>query len=388
MGLSSAHKPQKDVPQFRLPFQDSSESVNREEGSDCSKDRKTGGSSVSTAIDPHHVMPRKNSTSSFQSNSSSLLTSHLQDIPPQLPLPDEQIPAVPAAPVSYRSASRKNSQDHSSPRSSLIHTLTVLRNIPVSKSPRESPFSSPRPSMSGPSGGSADLFSSPFPSLKANYGKPPSNLRKKSYDMNDGTIESSLDSFSSGKSSMAKVSSVPGENPDSDESSIGFQEFNKNPISMFDNALLNFDNIDSENFRMEPSLIPRKLYIPFMTLTVKAFCEYLYTGQIGNKWLLAPTLMDNLLISKFYRVPLLYDLISEILFGVIGKKEAYIIGEARKLKARYFKLLRGANIPIDSNYEFPMDEYDGFLDTVDDGYLDITLLKKLRKFMQIVSQCL
>ena len=81
--------------------------------------------------------------------------------------------------------------------------------------------------MSGPSGGSADLFSSPFPSLKANYGKPPSNLRKKSYDMNDGTIESSLDSFSSGKSSMAKVSSVPGENPDSDESSIGFQEFNK-----------------------------------------------------------------------------------------------------------------------------------------------------------------
>ena len=24
---------------------------------------------------------------------------------------------------------------------------------------------------------------------------------------------------------------------------------------MFDNALLNFDNIDSENFRMEPSLI-------------------------------------------------------------------------------------------------------------------------------------
>ena len=59
MGLSSAHKPQKDVPQFRLPFQDSSESVNREEGSDCSKDRKTGGSSVSTAIDPHHVMPRK-----------------------------------------------------------------------------------------------------------------------------------------------------------------------------------------------------------------------------------------------------------------------------------------------------------------------------------------
>lgn len=379
MGLSSAHKPQKDVPQFRLPFQDSSESVNREEGSDCSKDRKMGGSSVSTAIDPHHVMPRKNSTSSFQSNSSSLLTSHLQDIPPQLPLPDEQIPAVPAAPVSYRSASRKNSQDHSSPRSSLIHTLTVLRNIPVSKSPRESPFSSPRPSMSGPSGGSADLFSSPFPSLKANYGKPPSNLRKKSYDMNDGTIESSLDSFSSGKSSMAKVCSVPGENPDSDESSIGFQEFNKNPISMFDNALLNFDNIDSENFRMEPSLIPRKLYIPFMTLTVKAFCEYLYTGQIGNKWLLAPTLMDNLLISKFYRVPLLYDLISEILFGVIGKKEAYIIGEARKLKARYFKLLRGANIPIDSNYEFPMDEYDGFLDTVDDGYLDITLLKKASK---------
>ena len=378
-GLSSVHKSHKDVPQFRLPFQDSSESINREDGTDSNKDRKTGGSSVSTAIDPHHVMPRKNSTSSFQSNSSSLLTSHLQDIPPQLPLPDEQIPAVPAAPASYRSASRKNSQDPSSPRSSLIHTLTVLRNIPVSRSPRESPFSSPRPSVSGQSGGSSDLFSSPFPSLKANYGKQPSNLRKKSFDMNDGAIESSLDSFSSGKSSMAKVSGVPGDNQDSDESSIGIQEFNKNPISMFDNALLNFDNIDSENFKMEPSLIPRKLYIPFTTLTVKAFCEYLYTGQIGNKWLLAPTLMDNLLISKFYRVPLLYDLISEILFGVIGKKEAYIIGEARKLKARYLKLRHEANIPTDPDYEFPMDEYDGFLDSVDDGYLDITLLKKASK---------
>ena len=94
---------------------------------------------------------------------------------------------------------------------------------------------------------------------------------------------------------------------------------------MFDNALLNFDNIDSENFRMEPSLIPRKLYIPFMTLTVKAFCEYLYTGQIGNKWLLAPTLMDNLLISKFYRVPLLYDLISEICLVLLGRKKPILL---------------------------------------------------------------
>lgn len=404
--VSAENKSIKDVPQFRLPFQNYSSST--AESDECPKERGLG-TSISSAVDPHQVLPRKASVSSSQSNASSLLTSHLQDIPPQLPLPEEQIPNVPAAPASYRSTSRKNSQDPSSPRSSLIHTLTALRNIPISRSPRDSPFSSPRPSISGPGGNggsgngitgmggnnSGDLFSAPFPNLKPNFGKPPtghsppsntggigpSSFGKKPFEIMGRSSEEKFDSFSSGASSFTRLSITAEEqdNRFSDDGSVSPPEFNKKRDGLFDNVLLNFDNIDNETFKMEPSLVPRKLYIPFTTVTVKAFCEYLYTGQIGNKWLLAPTLMDNLLISKFFRVPLLYDLISEILFGVIGRKEAYIISEARKLKTRYFALLLEANISVANDYVFPLDEYEGFLDSVDDGYLDITLLKKTSK---------
>lgn len=414
--LRSESKSNKDAPHFRLPFQNFSDlSTGAADDEEGPKERGIGNS-ISSAVDPHQVFPRKNSVSSFQSNASSLLTSHLQDIPPQLPLPEEQIPNVPTAPASYRSSSRKNSHDPNSPRSSLIHTLTALRNIPLSRSPRDSPFSSPRPSISGPGGVSAnnnnnnnnnsgisslggnnngDLFSAPFPNLKPNFGKPPtapsppsansgmtsSSLRKKSFDIIDMVPEDKFDSFSSGTSSFTRLSSTVDDQDHrySDDGSVSPPEFHKKREGLFDNVLLNFDNIDNQTFKMEPSLVPRKLYVPFTTVTVKAFCEYLYTGQIGNKWLLAPTLMDNLLISKFFRVPLLYDLITEILFGVIGRKEAYIMGEARALKTRYFALLNEANIPIGTDYVFPLDEYEGFLDSVDDGYIDITLLKKTSK---------
>ena len=78
-----------------------------------------------------------------------------------------------------------------------------------------------------------------------------------------------------------------------------------------------------ENYAMEPSLIPRKLYIPFTTTTVRAFCEFLYTGQIGNRWQIAPTLLDNFLIGKFYKVSTLYDLVRDTLVNIIGRKEQY-----------------------------------------------------------------
>ena len=76
--------------------------------------------------------------------------------------------------------------------------------------------------------------------------------------------------------------------------------------SLFSNPLLDFENAESGKFRMELSLIPRKLYMPFATSSIKAFCEYLYTGQVGNKWLLSPVTLDNLAISKFLDVPLFY----------------------------------------------------------------------------------
>ncbi|KAG7662509.1 MDS3 [[Candida] subhashii] len=433
----SMHLPRtpKDAPQFRLPFQDSSESssmdspapTNEKVPSPEPPGMRPNMASYSSAIDPHQTSTttRKGSVASFQSSHSSLLTSHLQDIPPQLPLPVEPIPAVPVT-SSFRSSSRKGSQDHSSPRASLIHTLTALRNIPSSgKSPRGSPFGSPRASISaqgniigssgaGGGGGGSDLFSSPFPNLRPNPGRSPvgGTNRRKSTDAVNNPI-SPMDAAEPAKSSEVEPEQKPANNnnaaaaifsnsssdaPTRDSSLASSCDYSKVSSDdaaststakyalnekysdrVFENALLNFEDIEVDKFRMEPSLIPRRLYLPWPTITVKAFCEYLYTGQIGNKWILAPTVLDNLLIAKFFRVPLLYDLISEVLFGIIGRKEAYIVGEGNKLKKKYFDLLEDIGIPIDPDFKFPLDEYEGFMDTVDDGYLDIALLKKTSK---------
>lgn len=391
----------KDAPTFRLPFQEpSASSSNTSLGHTSEKvpspdpNGRPNLASYSSGVDPHQVSTgRKGSVASIHSNTSSLLASHLQDIPAQLPLPAEPIPAVPVT-SSFRSSSRKNSQDHSSPRASLIHTLTALRNIPSSKSPRDSPFGSPRASISAQgnvigASGSADLFGSPFPNLRPNPGRSPrrkstdileSNQQEKSPDRENESKQTSVFSPISENTDTTRDTSVSNDVKDSDQyappsiSNLAIDP--KFAERVFENALLNFEDIEADKFRMEPSLIPRRLYLPWPTVTVKAFCEYLYTGQIGNKWILAPTVLDNLLIAKFFRVPLLYDLISEVLFGIIGRKEAYIVGEGNKLKKKYFKVLEEIGIEPDPNFQFPLDEYEGFMDTVDDGYLDIALLKK------------
>lgn len=470
--------PEKDAPQFRLPFQDSTAAssstlLNLEKAdlevtspgqviNDEFKSRsdvidglagepedladsgpleeRPTTSRVSSAIDPHSSLNfqegsntgayassntndnskiastsstplqsiRRESTSSFAS-ANSLFISHLQDIPPQLPLPDEPTPAVPVT-TSFRSSSRKLSSDISSPRASLIHTLTVLRNIPTSRSPRESPFASPRNSFSGPQMmiGGQDLTSTGIPNLK--HKDDPSQslsltLASPSNKFSHLKSAFSMADLGNGQNSKRLEKDLAGSSGDSLSSSgsskkssdFKYSEFNKqrrlteeqqgkedadeNEVSGLDSTsvfdgLLNLDDMESGKFRMEPSLIPRKLYIPFSTISVKGFCEFLYTGQVGNKWLLSPTTLDNLALSKFYKAPLLYDLISEVLFGVIGRKESYVINEGKKLKSKYFELIKLTNTPLESDFKFPLDEYDGLMDTVDDGYLDIALLKK------------
>ncbi|KAI3405695.2 MDS3 [Candida oxycetoniae] len=161
-----------------------------------------------------------------------MINNQLKDVPlpPQLPMPTDPVPPVPSAPTSYRT---------SSPRASLSHTLSALRNIPV-----KSPKASPRASL--------------------------------------------VDSLSYSRSSS--TNSLTEENK--------FAEY-----------------------VMEPALIPRKLYIPFPTPTIRAFCDFLYTGQVGNKWAIAPTLLDNFLIGKFYKVPSLYEGVRDILISIIKRKE-------------------------------------------------------------------
>ncbi|KAH7608226.1 Kelch motif [Nakaseomyces glabratus] len=75
------------------------------------------------------------------------------------------------------------------------------------------------------------------------------------------------------------------------------------------------------NIEMEPMLIPRTLYLPWSTATVHAFAEFFYTGQVNGKWMLSPVVLDLLVISKLYELPLLFNLISEVLYSIVGKKE-------------------------------------------------------------------
>lgn len=356
LSLSKYSPTPKEAPQFRLPFQDGKSTVSINEVS-----------SQTASIDPHKLdVSRKNSTSSMSSGPS-LLASYLQDIPPQLPLPNEPIPAVPTTPVSFRSTSRKNSHDASSPRASIMHTLTALRNIPANASP----FTSPRGSISA----SSDLQ----PLIGSN-----SKL-----ELTKATeLSRSSETPSRGSSEPEKVSASPrGSAPPSGGSSKKASSSESVPVSTSSSAkepsessegptLLDFTTIDPETYRMEPSLIPRKLYIPFGTNTLKAFCEYLYTGQVGNKWSLKPCAIDCMIFARYFRVPLLYDLLCEVLYGIIGRKENLIVKEGNRLKKKIAEVSKRANLQSKTMKKSPLDEYEGFMDTVDDGYLDIALLRK------------
>lgn len=344
-------KMSKDAPQFRLPFQDSPLAI-----------------SVTTSDENQGPTSRRDSQTSIQSGHLLLLTSHLQDIPPQLPQPQEPLPAVPATPTLFRSLSRKNlaADGYNSPRGSLLHTLTALRNIPALKSPRESPFALPRALISLQSGPFAApielLLLSPVPNLKPML--PAVHQRSHLIDGSDLSRKWSANF----DSEDLELSLVP---PQDHELKDAF------PLLLLFDAANDFD--------MEALLVPRKLYLPFLLALIKLFCEYLYTGQVGNKWPFWPVAMDVLCIARFYKVPLLYDLVLEVLFAVIGHKEHWILREGRKLKRRYEKLVSQVG-QTGPPVAFPLDHYEGLMDTVDDGFLDISLLKKHSRVNRILRR--
>ncbi|KAI5969888.1 MDS3 [Candida margitis] len=250
-----------DIPRFRIPFQESTESV----GDAYSDD--TNRRSI-WSMSTESQQSRNNSTNESQRKDSVPTFQHeslfIDDIPPQLPPPTEPIPAVPSSP-------RTSFRPGSSPRASLLNTLSVLRRI------------------SNDNGVGND-----------------------GYDIGSG------DNGGSGNN---------GGNSSNDGDDNGGGDNNTGDDEEEDDDYHPLFGFEEERFPLEPSLIPRKLYIPFSTNTVKAFCEFFYTGQVGNKWALAPTLLDNLVIAKFYRVPLLYDLICEVLLDVIRRRESVLLKE-------------------------------------------------------------
>lgn len=351
---------QKDAPQFRLPFQD--------------KSPLTESLRDNASVDPHNSSPERRSSVGLNISGLLILYLHLRHIPAQLPLPTEPIPDVPASPSSYRSSSRNNSLDPLSPRASLMHTLSVLRNIP--KLPKGSPFTSPRGSLSM-HGEQTTRHKQWFKSRDDNKDTnqntgiitPPS--RKSSDSGISSLVMPPLPRLASGD--LDKRSETPKLGSHSRDDLYGHSGDEQKQGK----PLLDFDTVDPTSFKLEPSLIPRKLYIPFGTTSIKAFAEFFYTGQVGNKWTLRPCALDCMLMARYFKVPLLYDLICEVLFGIIGRKEALVIKEGHKYKKKFMALFSKIETPLSLNFKFPLDEFEGFLDTIDDGFLDLALLRKL-----------
>lgn len=141
----------------------------------------------------------------------------------------------------------------------------------------------------------------------------------------------------------------------------------------------------SSDIDFEPLLIPRSLYMPWPSETVKAFAEYFYTGQIDGKWPLSPVAVGLLNMAKVYEVPLLFDLMLEVFYSIIGKKEESLFVICSSMKAGFLNKVSSL-FEDDSNaiteYLDSHKNYQEFksieksLRSIDDGYFDIENLRK------------
>lgn len=148
------------------------------------------------------------------------------------------------------------------------------------------------------------------------------------------------------------------------------------------------DSANSAPLEWEPLLTPRTLYMPWPTATVRAFAEFFFTGQVNGKWMLAPVVLNLLLMSKIYEIPLLYNLITEVLYSIVGRKEdsLYIIC-ASLTDAFHRKVANycGSDQALVQSYLEGNDLYSELmslknsLENIDNGFFDIDLIKKVSR---------
>lgn len=325
----------RDAPKFRLPFQDA---------------RSTPPASAPQSIAPNSRKASVVSNSSNMSGRTSSTTGdsislspnlNFSNLPPQTPPPSEPLPPL-----------------EKSPRGSLPQN--AFKN-----GTGFSPFSdSPRGSVSGPSSAPGNSTAATSPGLNSGKGKEDLRTPVQNFKKRDNSRSSS---FQTNKTDDASINDTQ---------------------SAFD-SFASPEPYDETKILLEPLLTPRSLYLPFATSTVQAVAEFLFTGQLGDKWLFQPTTLDSFLLAKFYEIPLLYDLIAEALYAMIGKKEESLIKEYTVFVTDYQSRLKRAlnedEFKINSFFEEhphvrkDLVEIEGYLNTVDDGYLNVTLLRKASK---------
>ncbi|SSD58454.1 uncharacterized protein SCODWIG_00215 [Saccharomycodes ludwigii] len=167
-------------------------------------------------------------------------------------------------------------------------------------------------------------------------------------------------------------------------------EFTRTPsTSTIDSGISNASSAVNE---LEPLMIPRMLYMPWSHDSINAFTEFFYTGQINKKWPLYPVALDVFIMSKVYEVPLLYDLMTEIIYSIISKKEEMLLGICTSLKKLYLSYVNSFFLESDTEkfeYLNKNADYQNFLKieksllNIDDGYFDYELLKKASRAVSI-----
>ncbi|CCH60718.1 hypothetical protein TBLA_0D02120 [Henningerozyma blattae CBS 6284] len=138
---------------------------------------------------------------------------------------------------------------------------------------------------------------------------------------------------------------------------------------------------------MDSVLIPRVLYMPWCTATIKSFAEFFFTGQINPKWELAPVILNLLVISKIYKVPLLYALVQEALYTIIKKKENHLKTVVKSKMRQYQTLLKDIKNEADkrllkdflthnTNYNILVD-LERILRDNETGFFDASIVQKI-----------
>lgn len=139
---------------------------------------------------------------------------------------------------------------------------------------------------------------------------------------------------------------------------------------------------------LDPLLIPRSLYVPWSTASVKAFAEFFYIGQASGKWLFYPVTSDLLIMAKIYELPLLDSLITEVVYSILAKKEVHLSLACKRLLVIFEYKVRsklGSNQELIDQYLENNSVYISLLNLIislqdiDNGFVDTDLLGKVSR---------
>ncbi|CAR29892.1 hypothetical protein ZYGR_0AD05820 [Zygosaccharomyces rouxii] len=301
------------------------------------------------------IMPQTSNGSSLGSNVLGVLTVPL---PPATSAPNEPLPPAP-----YEIAGRQNSTSE------------------YGVSNRSSPLSSRRPSYD------------------RNYSVPETRFASENFRTSldsqmlaeSAQTESSADNSSLHRSILAKLNPKSGESPSASFMKGSGKNPENNRLSLGSNADSTL-SVNSAGFEWEPLLTPRTLYMPWPTATVRAFAEFFYIGQVNGKWSLSPVALNLLIMSKVYEIPLLSDLINEVIYSIIGRKEDSLFVTCNFLMEAIKKRLRNnfnedeswieAQAYRNENY-MELEKLKHSLENVDNGYVDINLLKRVSRSLSM-----